>query len=444
MGLLSFRGGVHPPYKKALTQSKSIKQAGIPDLLMVPLLQHIGAPCEPTVKVGDEVSEGQMIGNSKAFVSAPVHAPVSGKVKKIEPVLHPLGMKVPAVFIQPDGNENKSYMEPLRGYSENSTESLDRNDLINRVREAGIVGMGGATFPTHVKLSPPKDKPIDTLIINGCECEPYLTADHRLMVERPTDIIRGALLIARAIDAKKIFIAIEDNKPDAVESMRKSSEGTGIECVTLATKYPQGAEKMLIKAVVDREVPSGGLPMDVGTLVSNVGTAVAVYEAVALGKPLIERIVTVTGDIVASPGNFLVKIGTPVTFLIEETGGIPENLGKIVMGGPMMGLAQQTLEVPVIKGTSGILILPREEKEYTYRPCIKCSFCVQVCPVHLIPSRLSILGEAEEWEKAEDFGVNDCIECGSCTYVCPSKRPIVQLIKATKAKLREIKTAEGK
>lgn len=444
MGLLSFRGGVHPPYKKTLTGDKSIKPAGIPDLLSVPLLQHIGAPCEPVVKVGEEVSEGQLIGSSKAFVSAPVHAPVSGKVKKIEHALHPLGMKVPTIFIQPDGSNKKSYMEPLKGYSDNSPDSIDRNALVTRVKEAGIVGMGGATFPTHVKLSPPKDKSIDTLIINGCECEPYLTADHRLMVERPVDIIRGALLIAIAVDAKRIYIAIENNKPDAIQAIKKSSESRGIECVEMATKYPQGAEKMLIKAVIGREVPSGGLPMDVGALVSNVGTAIAVYEAVAFGKPLIERVVTVTGDIVPDPGNFLVKIGTVASFLIEETGGVPENLGKIIMGGPMMGLAQQKLEIPVIKGTSGILLLPTEKPEYTYRPCIKCSFCVQVCPVHLIPSRLSILGEAEEWEKAEEFGVNDCIECGSCTYVCPSKRPIVQLIKTTKVKLREIKAAEGK
>ena len=296
-----------------------------------------------------------------------------------------------------------------------------------------------------MKFSPPKDKKIDTLILNGCECEPYLTADHRLMLERTTDIILGARMIARILNVDRIIIAIEDNKPDAIEKVRGEASKYGIEVAVTHTKYPQGAEKMLIKAVIDREVPSGGLPMDVGTVVSNVGTAVAVCEAVRDGKPLIERVVTVTGNGVKEPSNFLARIGTPMAHLVEQAGGTTGKLGKIIMGGPMMGLAQPSLDVPVIKGTSGILLLQMENyMKVDYRACIKCSFCVRVCPVHLLPSTLSIIGEAQKWELAEKYGVNDCIECGSCAYVCPSKRPIVQLIKTTKAKLREIKAMEKK
>ncbi len=441
MGLFTFKGGVHPPYQKELSSGRAIKTAPLPKQLIVPLSQHIGAPCNPTVSVGETVKEGQVIGKSDAFVSAPIHSPVSGKIKKIEPVLHPLGKKVMSVIIDAQEDEEKAYLEPLG----DDPEKLDGKAILERVRDAGIVGLGGATFPTHVKFSPPKDKKIDTLILNGCECEPYLTADHRLMLERTTDIILGARMIARILNVDRIIIAIEDNKPDAIEKVRGEASKYGIEVAVTHTKYPQGAEKMLIKAVIDREVPSGGLPMDVGTVVSNVGTAVAVCEAVRDGKPLIERVVTVTGNGVKEPSNFLARIGTPMAHLVEQAGGTTGKLGKIIMGGPMMGLAQPSLDVPVIKGTSGILLLQMENyMKVDYRACIKCSFCVRVCPVHLLPSTLSIIGEAQKWELAEKYGVNDCIECGSCAYVCPSKRPIVQLIKTTKAKLREIKAMEKK
>ncbi len=441
MGLFTFKGGVHPPYGKELSSEKAIKIITPPKQITVPLSQHIGAPCSPVVKVGDKIKEGQLIAKSDAFVSAPIHSPVSGKVKKIEPVLHPLGKKVMSIIIDVGEDNEKEYLNPLG----DDVDKLDGQEILNRVKEAGIVGMGGATFPTHIKLSPPKDKKIDTLILNGCECEPYLTADHRIMLEKASDVVLGARMIARVLNVDRIIIAIEDNKMDAVEKIREATSKYGIEVAVTHTKYPQGAEKMLIKALLDREVPSSGLPMDVGTVVSNVGTAVAICEAVRDGKPLIERVVTVTGNGVKEPSNFLAKIGTPASYLVEQAGGTVGKLGKIIMGGPMMGLAQPSLDIPVIKGTSGILLLQSEKyMQMDYKPCIKCSFCVRVCPVHLLPSTLSIIGEAKNWELAEKYGVNDCIECGSCAYVCPSKRPIVQFIKTTKAKLREIKAMEKK
>jgi len=435
MAIFSFRGGVHPPYYKQFSAKKSIETPPFPDLLVVPVVQHIGAPCKPVVNKGDMVKEGQVIAEASAFVSAPVHAPVSGKVSRVEDAYHPLGMKTTSIFIQPEGEE-KQYLNPLG----EQVDSIDPGEMLARVKEAGIVGLGGATFPTHVKFSPPRDKPIDTLILNGCECEPYLTSDHRLMLERTEDLILGSRMIARILKVKRIIIAVENNKPDALEKLQNELRGDSIECFTLATKYPQGAEKMLIKALLEREVPSGGLPLDVGVVVSNVGTAVAVCEAVRDGKPLIERVVTVTGDGIKEPKNFLVRIGTPVSLLVELCGGTVGEVGKIIMGGPMMGISQPGFDVPVIKGTSGVVVL--KEKSYMkeeYLPCIKCSFCVRACPVSLLPSRLSVVAEAQRWDMAEQLGVNDCIECGSCAYVCPSKRPIVQLVKTAKAKLREIK-----
>ncbi|MFW6139091.1 MAG: electron transport complex subunit RsxC [Spirochaetota bacterium] len=438
MRIFSFRGGVHPPYHKDLTRDNPIHTAQVASQMAVPLVQHIGAPCQPAVEKGARVKEGQVIGKADAFVSAPVHSPVSGKVKKIEPVLHPLGQKILSVIIEPDGEEEKEYLEPLGEVPE----EIDPKKMLDRIRQAGIVGMGGATFPTHVKFSPPKDKPIDTLVLNGCECEPYLSADHRIMLERSADIVLGARIIARVLQVKKTIIAVETNKMDAAEELQNHLP-EGMELQGTRTKYPQGAEKMLIKALLGREVPSGGLPLDVGVVVSNVGTVIAVCEAVREGKPLIERTVTVTGSGVKEPGNFLCRIGVLVGELVKQAGGLQGQPGKLILGGPMMGLAQPSFEVPVIKGTSGVLVMQQADyMRESYLPCIKCSFCVQSCPVGLVPSKLSIIGEAQKWELAENYGVNDCIECGSCAYGCPSKRPIVQLIKTTKAKLKEIKSRE--
>ena len=439
MKLFSFKGGVHPPEMKELAEDSPIRKAEIPKNLTLPLVQHIGAPCKATVEVGQQVREGQVIGETQAFVTAPVHAPVSGKVKKIENVLHPLGIKVPAVLLEVDEGEEKEYMEPLG----DDPAKLDPKQMLERVQQAGIVGMGGATFPAHVKFAPPKEKKIDTFIINGCECEPYLTADYRVMLERGDDVLLGAQMISKILGVERTIVGIEENKPGAIENLRQLTGSAGGEVQVVETKYPQGAEKMLIKALLNREVPSGGLPMDVGVVVSNVGTAVAVCEAVRDGKPLIERVVTVTGNGVGKPGNFLTRIGISVQSLVDQAGGTVGTVGKLIVGGPMMGLAQSSFDIPVIKGTSGILIMQEQgEMHETYLPCIKCSFCVQACPVHLIPSRLSIIAEAQNWKKAEEFGVNDCIECGCCTYVCPSKRPIVQFIKTTKMKLRKLKAME--
>ncbi len=439
MGLFSFSGGVHPPYRKELAMDRPVRVVEIPETLVVPLAQHIGAPCTPMVEVGESVKEGQLIGEAKAFVTAPVHSPVSGTVKKIDKTLHPLGFKVLSVAIKPDGEGQKAYLPPLG----DNIASLDVKAMLERVKEAGIVGMGGATFPAHVKFAPPKGKTIDTLIINGCECEPYLTADYRVMLERTEDFVFGARMIGKILGVERIIIAVESNKTKAIEKLKDMQNDGGFTTEVTATKYPQGAEKVLINALLGREVPSGGLPMDVHVVVSNVGTALAVCEAVRDGKPLIERVVTVTGNGAKNPGNFLVRIGTPVEWLIEQAGGTVGEIGKLVMGGPMMGLAQASFEVPVIKGTSGILLMLRENVSVEeYHPCIKCSFCVQACPVHLLPSRLSIIAEAENWQLAVEYGVNDCIECGCCNYVCPAERPIVQLIKTAKIKLRKIKARE--
>ncbi len=427
-----FAGGIHPDYHKEFSKQETIRNAPVPERLIVPLTQHIGVPCKPEVSPGEQVAEGQLIGQATGVISANIHAPVSGTVRRLERAPHPLGSKTLAVIIERDGELRRSYLKPLG----DEVETLDPSRLRERVRQAGIVGLGGAAFPAHVKYSPPKVKSIDTLIINGCECEPYLTADFRIMVERTLEVILGARLIARILGTPRILIAVESDKLEAVARLRQEGE-RWTECVVLPARYPQGAEKVLIKAVLNREVPLGGLPLDVSVVVANVGTALAVAEAVRDGKPLIERVVTVTGNAVKRPGNFSVRIGTPLSVLIEAAGGLAQKSGKIVMGGPMMGVAQYSPDTPVIKGTSGILVLTEEEAvEQNYLPCIRCSFCVKVCPMRLLPSTLSLIGEHRKWEMARDYGVFDCIECGCCTYVCPAKRPIVQWIKETKAHLR--------
>ncbi len=435
MASFSFKGGVHPRYFKELAREKPIQKAQLANQFTVPLTQHGGKRCEPAVAVGDTVEEGQLIGTSREFFSALIHSPVSGKVKKIERCLHPLGGFALSVIIEPDGTQARSFMEPLGS----TVEQINPEDALARVKEAGIVGLGGAAFPAHVKYFPLEGRSIDTLIINGCECEPYLTADYRLMVERTDDLVLGARIIARILSVDRVVIAVENNKPLAIEGLADAVPGDSFTIAVAETKYPQGAEKMLIKAVLNREVPRGGLPLDVGVVVANVGTAVAVCEAVRDGKPLIERVVTVTGHGVKDPGNFLVKIGTPVSDLVRQAGGTGGSVGRLIMGGPMMGIALSTFDVPVIKGTSGMPVMTEaSELKAEYLPCIKCSFCVRVCPIHLLPSTLSVIAEVKKWEQAEKYGVFDCIECGCCDFVCPSKRPIVQWVKTAKASLRKI------
>jgi len=434
----TFTGGVHPPSDK-FTTAESIDVFAPPGLAIVPLSQHIGAPAEAVVKKGDHVKKGRMVGRATGFVSVPVHAPVAGMVKKIAPHPHPLGAELPAVFIENDGSD-----EWADGcHQMRSTDDLTPEEIRERIRDAGLAGMGGATFPTHVKLSPPEDYPIDTLILNGCECEPCLTADDRVMQETPERVAGGARLMMRVLDTSAAFVAVEDNKPEAIASMRAAcADVVGLEVKTVSTKYPQGAEKQLIKALLDREVPTGGLPMHVGVVVQNVATAAAVFDAVAYGTPLIERVVTVTGNGVEHPGNFLVRLGTPVEALLDFVGLAP-SANKIVSGGPMMGIAQATAEAPVIKGTSGIVVF-EDVAELVWTACIHCGRCVDGCPMGLQPSLLSRLIESGMIQEAAEANLADCMECGVCAYVCPSRRPIVQQVKFAKAQLTVMKKEAAK
>ncbi len=433
----TFSGGVHPAGNKELTSQKATVTAAIPKRAIIPLSQHIGAPTKPLVVIGQEVKKGEKIGESGGFVSAPVHASISGKVTAIGSFPHPLGMDVTSIVIESDGKD-----EWVTGLRETKDyEMLSPDELRKMVSDAGIVGMGGATFPTHVKLSPPKEKPIDVVILNGAECEPYLTSDHRLMLEHPTEVVEGLKILMRILNVKKGYIGIEANKPDAVEAMKKAAAASPeVEVWAVQVKYPQGAEKMLIKAIANRTVPAGGLPMDVGVVVQNVGTSAAIYDAVRFGRPLIERYVTVTGRGVREPKNFLARIGTPFTQLVDEAGGLTEEAAKVVAGGPMMGMSQYTLDVPVIKGTSGILILPRSEvSTKSYGPCIRCARCIDACPMKLQPSLLGLFIEKGHLDDAKDYNLMDCFECGSCTFVCPANRPMVQWVKRAKRELAKRK-----
>jgi len=429
----TFRGGVHPPQKKQLVSTKAIVDMPLVSHYFVPLQQHIGGPARPLVKAGDEVKKGEVLSEPQGFVSVPVHAPTSGKVKEIVKRIHPVtGLASPTIIIEADGRDE--WLEGLP--CERDPFLLSKEDLISVIQSSGIVGMGGATFPAHVKLSPPREKPIDSFIINGVECESYLSADHRLMLEGPGRIISGARVIMHILGLKRAIMAIEANKPDAIELMRKKAPEE-IEVVELKVKYPQGAEKQLIKVLLGREVPSGGLPMDVGALVHNAGTCAAIWDACAWGVPLIERITSVSGTGVKEPKNIRVRVGTPLKDIVEFCGGL-EQEAKIVFGGPMMGIAQYSLDVPVIKGTSGILVFTaREVNTDSYTSCISCGRCIDVCPMGLLPNILSKLGEKGMWERALSYNLMDCIECGSCAYVCPARRPIVHLIKHMKALTRE-------
>jgi electron transport complex protein RnfC len=438
-----FKGGIHPHDWKELSKGKAVVTLPAPEKVIIPLSQHIGAPAESLAKVGDTVKKGQKIGEAKGFVSAPVHASVSGKVTAVASFPHPAGKSLPAIQIESDGLDEWS-----EDVKENTNyKNLSPEEIKSIIQNAGIVGMGGAAFPTHVKLSPPENKKIDTLIINGAECEPYLTADHRLMLEEPDKVLEGAVIVARALSIKEIYIGIEDNKPDAIRVMADAAKnppipplskggegGISVKVVSLKVMYPQGGEKQLIKAVTGKEVPSGGLPMDVGVLVQNVATVAAIYDAVRFGRPLIERIVTVSGSGVKEPGNFRVRVGISSLKLIEAAGGFKEEIGKVIAGGPMMGVAQYTLDMPVTKGMSGLLFMPASEVErFTSEACVRCGKCVAACPMGLLPNMLGIYAELDRFEDAEKISVMDCIECGSCAYVCPSKRPLVHLIRYAKA-----------
>ncbi len=394
---------------------------------MIPLRQSLGAPAEACVTVGDDVKVGQRIGEPGGFVSVPVHASISGKVAAVGRFPHPGGGEDTAIVIEGDGLDE--WHESIKPHDD--VGSLTADEIRKITLDAGIAGLGGAAFPTHVKLSPPESKPIDTVILNGAECEPWLTADHRLMLERPGDVLRGMKLLMKAVGADRGIVGVESNKPDAVAALRAAiHDGANITVTAVQVKYPQGAEKQLIDALLRRQVPSGGLPMDVGVVVQNIGTAYAVYEACYLGRPLMRRILTLTGSPVARPSNFMARIGTLLSSLIEQAGGLKTDIGKMISGGPMMGIAQFTTDVPVVKGMSGILFLARGEvNERQPDPCLRCGACVHVCPMKLVPVMLEKLVIHERIEQAVEIGLNDCIECGSCSYVCPSKRRLIHYFK---------------
>ena len=442
--LATFERGIHPEEVKELTEASPIVKAALPKRVVIPLSQHTGAPAKHEVAIGDTVKRNQLIGSAQGFVSAPVHASISGKVIAIGSFPHPSGRMIQSIVIEGDGKDEEMPLKENPDYL-----NLSADMIKALIKDAGIVGLGGAAFPTNVKLSPPKEKPIDTVILNGAECEPYLTADHRLMLEQPEGIVAGLKIIMKTLGVTKGYIGIENNKPNAIEAMKKavstmkyavSSEESAysIEVCPLKVKYPQGAEKMLIKAIKDREVPLRGLPMDVGVVVQNVGTAFAVYEAVRYGKPLIERVVTVTGRGIKEPKNMMVRIGTLMSELIEQCGGFTDGAVKVIAGGPMMGFAQWSIDIPVLKGTSGILVLT--ENDYVsskkYLPCIRCGSCIDICPMGLNPSMLSILSEKGHYEEAKEYNLFDCFECGSCAYVCPSNRPVVQFIRLAKSQVK--------
>lgn len=426
------RGGVHPPENK-LTAGCPIEMLPLPQSVIIPITQHLGATPVITVNKGDKVLAGQLIARAGGYISANVHSSVSGTISKIDVITDISGYKQTCIFIDVSGDEwvgdidrNPDIIKEIRHTPE---------EIIQKCLDAGIVGMGGATFPAHVKLKIPAGKKCNLLIINGVECEPYLTSDHRLMLEKGEEVITGARIMMKALGVTRAIIGIENNKPDAIEHLGSLLNGQeDIIIQPLKVKYPQGGEKQLIKALTGREVPPGGLPIDVGVIVHNAGTAFAVYEAVQKNKPLFERVVTVTGNSLKKPGNFLVRIGTPVVKLIEAAGGLPENTGKIISGGPMMGKALSNTQIPVVKGTSGIVVFSEKESaRIPYGPCIRCSKCVSVCPMGLEPYLLMALSEKELYERIRNERVTDCMECGSCSFVCPAHRPLLDYIRLGKS-----------
>ncbi|WP_372808497.1 electron transport complex subunit RsxC [Pontiella sp.] len=428
-----FKGGVHPNDSKALTSHKPIKQAPLLDAYKVIMHQNIGAPPELLVKKGDEVKKGQLLAKAGGFVSVPLHAPTSGTVKAIDKVPGPTGISVPCIEITADGNDEwGSPFEPIADWRATAPAELKQ-----RVWDAGIVGMGGAGFPAYVKLSPPDGKKIDTLILNGAECEPYLTADHRLMLENAEDVVLGAAITARILGLDCAIIGVENNKLDAIEELNKVAAKYNVKVQGLPVNYPQGAEKQLIYAITGREVPVGKLPMDVGCVVQNVASAAAIADAVVKGIPSIERITTVTGKPVVDPGNWKLRIGTPIEKVLELAGGIKEQPAKLLLGGPMMGIAQSSLGVTVMKNTSGVLLIANDEvSQYTSEPCIRCGRCVDCCPMDILPATISQAVENKRFDWAEKLNVMACIECGSCSYSCPSHRPLNQQFKRAKVEIQ--------
>ncbi len=427
-----YYGGIHPSERKEFTENLPLRKFPDPETVVIPLSMHAGAPANPVVQVGDAVKVGQVIGEAAGFISAPVHSSVSGTVTAIEEHGHATRGKCLSVVIKSDGkNTLHESVKPGK-----DLDSLTPDEIVEIVKNAGIVGMGGAGFPTSVKLKPPK--PVDTILLNGCECEPLLTADHRVLLEFADDVVFGLKAIIKTVGAEKGIIVIEDNKPDAIELMRKKTEGIdNIEVVVAKTKYPQGAEKMLIKRVMKRQVPSGGLPADVGCVVSNISTTKAISDAIQKGMPLVERVTTVTGERLKKPGNYIVKIGTSTKELLDYCGGVEEGEVTIKAGGPMMGFVLSDVDVPIMKGSNGIIAVDTDHT--AEQPCIKCGRCMDVCPMELSPLYFAKYADEENWQGMKDKSVMDCIECRCCEYICSSKIPLVSKIKAGKNAVRGMK-----
>jgi electron transport complex protein RnfC len=440
--LLSFKHGVHPPENKDITSGSATRRMPFTDEVVLPLTQHIGAPAKALVQAGDRIERGDVIAEAGGFVSVPIHATASGTVKSIELWPHPGGGMVPSIRITVDPYSTQMQRPRVVPH----WQDVKEEDLSNVIFQAGIVGLGGAAFPSHVKLNPPKDQPVDVLLVNGCECEPYLTSDHRTMLEHPEQVHLGTRIMLKALGINRAVIGIEANKPDAIEIMRKTApDDLDVTVQPLKVKYPQGAEKMLIKAVTGREVPSGAFPSAIGALVQNVATTSNVAIVFETGQPLIERIITVTGRGIREPGNWMIPFGTKLRDVIQACGGLTDDAAEILFGGPMMGLSQSSLDVPILKATGGILILAENEcKRQEILPCIRCGKCLEACPIFLNPQLLGDLAKVERYEEmADEADLNDCMLCGCCSYVCPSNIPLSQMFAMSKNQLRRLKAIES-
>jgi len=428
-------GGVHPHDNKQYSAHQAITECPLPQKAIIPLVQHIGAPAQPVVEKGQKVKVGELLAKAGGFVSANIHSPFSGTITKIDSTVDAWGLRMPAIFMDVEGDEWLDNIDRTPALAREC--HLESKAIVDKIAEAGIVGLGGACFPTHVKLLPPPGKKAEVLIVNGVECEPYLTCDHQLMLEHGEEIIVGIQILMRALNIQKAIIGIEKNKPDAIRHMQElASKVLGVEVKPLKLKYPQGGEKQLIDACIGRQVPSGALPIEVGAVVDNVATIYAVYEAVQKNKPLISRVMTVTGKSLAKPGNYSVRFGTPLSDVVALAGGVPEDTGKIIGGGPMMGRAMNNINMPANKRVSGLLFMPEKESlRVEPENCIRCGKCVNACPMGLEPYLLSKQAQLQMWDEMEQHSVMDCIECGCCLYTCPSHQPLLDYIRMGKAKV---------